>query len=69
MTKRLLTVRGDLRTVGVPQNRLAPARVCVTNDDVQFFQMSGKNGSSWLQIPDKYESTDFGLMKKVWKVM
>jgi hypothetical protein len=62
---RLATVSGDLRTVGVPQYLLAPASICDTNDEVQFLRMSRKKASSWLQIPDKYESMDLGLMKKL----
>ena len=62
---RLATVSGDLQTVGVPWYLLVMESVHTTNDEVQFLRMSGKKASSWLQIPDKYESTDLGLMKKL----
>ena len=62
-------VRGNFQIVAVPRYHLAPARVRVTNEEAQFLRTSGKKGSSWLQILERYESTDLGLMKKLWKVV
>ena len=59
---RSAMVSGDLHLVAIPLCHFAPASVHATRGVTLFLWISGKYGSNLLQMPERYESTDLGLM-------
>ena len=66
---RWVVVKGAFCVVGVPCQRNAPFRVLLTSGEAQLARTLGKKGSRLFDMPDRYDSTDLGLMCALWKVM
>ena len=61
-------MRGNFWCVGMLKHHLAPCSARDTRAPLLAAHMSRKCVSSWLDMPDRYVSTDLGLMYVNWKV-